>query len=292
MPIIPALRLVALLASCLLLLTSEVLAASPLVEIKDMRQPVMAGSPITYADLLKLAFPASSDEAVERQSAPVRQIDDYFEPHPLAGDLEFGSVSALTIKAQNQPLLLLRFLVTGKFESESEPGYYDVLGLFQASGPPKLLDLLDIKGWPNQFSGFWTANPVINLTPATQACMIFQEHFNSSQSYMQIRLLWVRNQRLEEILGVLPFGIKSLCETFTTRAVFWTELDEGREYPKVVARLTLKREPSPKYEDCQPGHRGFSRSYLGVWQWEPARQKYQRVGGDLDQLYKFYEEYY
>ncbi len=50
--------------------------------------------------------------------------------------------------------------------------------------------------------GFWCKNPLLNLTPATQACMIFQEHFNSSQSYLQIHLLWVRNQRLEELLGV------------------------------------------------------------------------------------------
>jgi hypothetical protein len=288
----PALRLTTLLAACLLLLAGPVLAASPLLHIKNLKQPLAAGSATTYADLLKLVFPAKGDEAEERQSAPVRQIDDYFEPHPLAGEPDLGNVSALTLKTQNQPLLLLRFFVSGKYVSESEPGHYDLLALFQTAPAPKLLDLLDIKGWPNQFSGFWSDNPVIKLTPATQACLIYQEHFNSSQGYLQIHLFWVRHQRLEDLLSVSPFGNKSLCETFATQTVFWTEPDKGREFPRVVARLTVKMEPGPVYEQCQPRRRGFTRSYRGTWRWDPARQKYHQVSGDLDQLYKWYDQYY
>ena len=123
--------------------------------------------------------------------------------------------------------------------------------------------------------------------------MVFQEHFNSSQSYLQIHLLWVRNQRLEELLDVFAFGVKGLCESFATQTVFWTEPDKGREYPKVAARLTVKMEPSPKDEDCdQNRQNGFTRSYQGTWRWDPAKQKYQQVSGDLDKLYKWYDKYY
>ena len=125
------------------------------------------------------------------------------------------------------------------------------------------------------FQGFCEENPLLDLTPTTQACMIYQEHFNSSESFLQIHLLWVRNQRLEKILGVSPYGVKALCKSFATGTVFWTEPDKGREFPKVVAKLTLKMEPSPKIEDCdKQRQRGFTRSYQGAWRWDPAKQKY------------------
>jgi hypothetical protein len=255
---------------------------------------VAAGSPTTYADLLELVFPdrpeAQKEATVERKTASVRHIDGDYEPQPLTGDPHSGSVSALPLMVQNRPLLLLNVSVTGTYKSESEPGQYDLLALFQTGPTPKLLDLVDIRSSGNQFSGFWTENPVINLTSATQACIIFQEHFNSSQSYLSIRLLWVRNQRLEELLSVSPFSSKGRCDTFSTKAVFWTVPDKDREYPRVAARLTLKMEASPA--DCEPKGRGFTRVYQGAWQWDPAKQKYHQVSGNLDRLYKFYDKYY
>ena len=53
----PGLRWAARLGVWLLLLGGQGLAASPLVEVKDLKQPVAAGSITTYADLLKLVFP-------------------------------------------------------------------------------------------------------------------------------------------------------------------------------------------------------------------------------------------
>ena len=204
----------------------------------------------------------------------------------------------MPIKDQGRPLLLLLVSATGEraeAEGDAEEQPYNLLALFQTAPTPKLLDLVDLGQGMNMgmVEGFWSKNPLLNLTPATQACMVFQEHFNSSQSYLQIHLLWVRNQRLEELLGVSPFGGRGLCESFATRTVFWTEPDKGREYPKVVARLTVKMEPSPQIEDCdKQRQRGFTRSYQGAWRWDPAKQKYHQVSGDLDQLYKWYDKYY
>jgi len=169
-----------------------------------------------------------------------------------------------------------------------------LLALFQTTPAPKLLDLVDLGQGTTMgmVEGFWTKNPLLDLTPATQACMIYQEHFNSSQSYLQIHLLWVRNQRLEELLGVSPFGMRGLCETFRSTAVFWTEPDQGREFPKVAAKLTVKMEPTPNLEECRKRQRGYTKSYQDTWRWDPAKQKYLAVSGNLDVLYKFYEKYY
>ncbi len=298
MSVKPCLRLFALL-SAWLLLAGFALAASPLLEITDLKQPVAAGSPTTYADLLKLVFPeppAGQQEAP--QTPPVRSLSDYFKAQPLTAKQGYGGVLALPIKDHGRPLLLLLVSATGEraeAEGDAEEQHFDLLALFQTAPTPKLLDLVDIgQGLiMGQNNSFWPSNPRLNLTPATQACLIYQEHFNSSQGYLPIHLLWVRNQRLEELLGVFAFGSKSFCESFATKAVFWTEPDKGREYPKVVAKLTLKMEPSPQDEDCDKNRqRGFTRSYQGAWRWDPAQQKFRQVSGDLDKLYKWYDKYY
>ena len=283
----------------LLLLAGEGLAASPLVEIKDLKQPVAAGSPTTYADLLKLVFPEPPPGQEKKpQTPPVRSLSDYFKEQPLTAKQRDGGVLALPIKAQGRPLLLLLVAATGESaEGEGVAGeqQYNLLALFQTAPAPKLLDLVDIGQMISMgmVEGFWCKNPLLDLTPGTQACMIFQEHFNSSESFLQIHLLWVRNQRLEEVLGVSPYGVKALCQSFATSTVFRTEPDKGRKYSRVVAKLTLHMEPSPKDEECEKTRqRGFTRSYLGTWQWDPAKQKYQLVAGDLDKLYKWYDKYY
>jgi hypothetical protein len=297
MPTVPALRLTILLAAWLLLLAGQGLAVSPLKEIKDVKQRVAAGSPTTYADLLRLVFPpAGKDE--EPQTPPVRNLGDYFKVQPLTAHQGYGGVLALPLKAQGRPLLLLLVSAVGEqagTEGDAEEQHFDLLALFQTVPAPKLLDLVDLgQGLiMGQNNSFWSNNPRLDLTPGTQACMVYQEHFNSSQSYLQIHLLWVRKQRLEELLGVSPFGVKALCETFATRAVFWTEPDQGREFPKVVAKLTVKMEPGPQDEEqCESKQPGFTRGYRGTWRWETAKQEYLEVSGNLDQLYKWYDKYY
>jgi hypothetical protein len=297
---LPALRLAVLFGAwLLLLLPGPGLAASPLRVIKDLKQPVAAGSRLTYADLLLLIFPApAAGVEEERQTPPVRNLGDYFKTQPLTAHQGYGGVLAVPIKARDQKLLLL--LVSAECEpaeaeGDAEGQHFDLLALFQTAPAPKLLDLLDLGQGVimGQNNSFWSSNPLLDLTPGTQACMVYQEHFNSSQSYLQIHLLWVRNQRLEELLGVSPFGVKALCETFATRTVFWTEPDWGREFPRVMAKLTVKMEPGPKDEEqCQARQPGFTRSYQGVWRFDPVKQNYQEASGNLDQLYKWYDKYY
>jgi hypothetical protein len=163
-----------------------------------------------------------------------------------------------------------------------------LLALFQTGKSPKLLDLVDIK--VDRFNGFWTEQPLLNLTPATQACLIYHHHFNSNQSYNIIRLLFVRNQRLQEILSVAPFSVTSFCLTFASQAAFRIVPDQPRTYPRVVATVTLKRKPDPP--ECKPRSDGFTRTYQGVWQWDPKKQEYRQVSGNLNKLYKWYDPYY
>jgi hypothetical protein len=286
-----------MLGAWLLLLVGSAGAVPPrLLTAENLEQPVAPGSPTTYFELLKLVFPdlkkpgGGGYEAVAGETAPVRHIDGEYEEQPLSGKLKFLVLSSLPIKAQNRPLLLVHVDVTGENQTESGPHVeeYSLLALFQTGKSPKLLGLIDILA--DRFNGFWTDKPLINLTPGTQACMIDHHHANSNQSYLIIRLLFVRNQRLEEILSVSPFSVRSRCETFTSRATFRIVPDRPRQYPRVVATVMLQRKKDPP--DCERRRPGFTRTYRGVWQWNPVKQEYRQVSGNLEKLYNWYDKYY
>jgi hypothetical protein len=291
------LRVTVLVGAWLVLLVGFAHALAPrIVDAENLDQIVAPGSPTTYFDLLKLVFPdlkkpeGKGFEAVAGETVPVRHIDREYEKQPLSGTLKFIVISSLPIKADNQPLLLVHVDVTRETpeESGSQVEEYSLLALFQTGTSPKLLDLVDIKA--DRFNGFLEERPLLNLTPGRQACLIYHHHFNSNQSYNIIRLLFVRNQRLQEILSVAPFSVTSWCETFGSQAAFRVVPDQPRLYPKVVATVTLKRKKDPP--DCQPQRSGFTRTYRGIWQWDSKKQEYSQVSGNLDRLYKWYDQYY
>ncbi len=281
----------------LALLAGAAGAVAPrIVDAEHLDQTVAPGSPTAYFDLLKLIFPdlkkpeGKGFEALAGETVPVRHIDREYEEQPLSGTLKFIVVSSLPIKADNQPLLLVHVDVTCETPEAGSPQVeeYSLLALFQTDSTPKLLDLMDIKA--DRFNGFWEESPLLKLTPATQAVLIYHHHFNSNQSYIIIRLLFVRNQRLQEILSVSPFSVTSRCETFGSQAAFRIVQSRLRPYPRVVATVTLKRKKDPP--DCQPRRPGFTRIYRGTWQWDAKKHEYRQVSGNLDELYKWYEKYY
>ena len=293
MSVILDLRLAVLSAACLLLLAGQALAASPLLKIKDLKQRVAADSPTTYTDLLKLVFPEPAPGEKEAPAGPlVRKIDnENDEVQPLKAKPSDMDIEVLPLKAQGRQLLLLMFW------AHCEEGWsFHLLGLFQTTPVPKLLDLLDLNLSMFQFSGFWPKNPRFKLTPGTEACMIEKEHLVASLSQIHYQLLWVRNQRLEVLLTVEADSAANSLETFSTKAVFWTEPDKGREFSKFVAELTLSVRPTSENpslsDETDRRPRNFTRRYRGVWRWNPAKQKYGQVSGNLDALYKFYELFY
>jgi hypothetical protein len=288
------LKVAVLLGVWLVLLAGAAAAESPrLITAENLDQAVAPDSATTYFDLLNLVFPdlkkpaGKSFEALAGETVPVRHIDREYEDQPLSGTLKFLVVSSLPIKTGNQTLLLVHVDVTRQTPGEGGP-QVEEYSLLQTGKSPKLLDLMDIKA--DRFNGFLEERPLLNLTPATQACLIYHHHFNSNQSYNIIRLLFVRNRRLQEILSVAPFSVTSRCETFGSQAAFRVIPDQPRTYPQVVATITLTRKKDPP--DCQPLRPGFTRTYRGVWQWDPKKQEYRQVSGNLDKLYKWYEPYY
>ncbi len=285
-----------LLIVSLLTLAAPALAAKPnLIDVSKLDQTVAPKSALTYFQLLQLIFtglekpPEGAIDAVAPDSVPVRHIDEEYEKQPLYGPLTFQVVSGLPYRAQNRRLFLLHLDVLG--ESPAEPGpvpEYSLLALFQLAPAPKLLDLVDIRA--DHFNGFRESAPLLNLTPATQAVLLCHSHHNSNQGYLIYRLLFVRQSRLEEILQVSTLSQQARCTTFASCASFRLRPDPARPYPKIAAKVTLTMQPDPP--DCHPRQRGYTCIFRETWRWQPGRQRYRDVSGNLNRLYKLYDNWY
>ena len=252
-------------------------------------------SAVTYFQLLRLVFPGLEPpppEAINAEApetVPVRHIDREYEAQPLSGPLKFTVLSGLPCRDQNRRLFLLHLDLLGPSPpDQGSVPEYSLLALFQLSPAPKLLDLVDIRA--DRFNGFWENTPLLNLTPTTQACMVYHSHHNSNQSYLIYRLLFVRQDHLAEILQVSTLSQQALCNTFTSTAHFRRQPDPGRPYPRVAALVTLTMQPDPP--DCHPRQCGYSRTFHETWRWQPAKQQYQNVSGNLNRLYKLYDKWY
>ena len=219
----------------------------------------------------------------------MRHLDREYAEQALSGPLKFTVLSGLPCLSQNRRLFLLHLDLLGPCPpDQGAVPEYSLLALFQLSPAPKLLDLVDIRA--DRFNGFWENAPLLNLTPATQACMLYHSHHNSNQGYLIYRLLFVRQSRLEEILQVSTLSQQAFCNTFKSTANFRLHPDSGRPYPRVVATVTLIMQPDPP--DCRPRQHGYTRTFSEIWRWQPARQHYQDVSGNLNRLYKLYDKWY
>jgi hypothetical protein len=292
----PSLSCFLLLAVWLLGLAAPALAVKPgFITAGRLDQPLAPGAAVTWFQLLQHLFPdlekpsEGAIDVVAAATVPVRHLDQDYETRPLAGPLKFQVVSGLPYKAQNRRLFLLHLDLLG--ESPAEPGSvaeYSLLALFQLDPAPRLLDLVDIRA--DRFNGFWSDAPLLNLTPATQACLIYHSHHNSNQGYLIQRLLFVRQDRLEEIAQVSTLSQQSHCLTFTSTTKFSLQPDPARAYPRVTAAVTLAIKPAPP--DCRPRQPGSTRRFRATWRWHPAKQQYQEIGGNLKQLYRLYDKWY
>jgi hypothetical protein len=268
-----------------------------MVSLSQFDKPVSPGSPTTYVDLLKLIFPdfgrtaEKGPEVLATETVPVRHINGDYTEKALEGNINFNFLVVLPIRSQGRDLLLVE--VSPDIKNDLEDGSksveeYSLLAVIHNGSPPKLIDLMDIKA--DRSAGFWSNNPVVKLNAATDAFLVYSTHHNSSQGYNTIIMLFVNENRLQEICNLFVLNCKGPCESFSSTPVFWTVPGKG-DYPKVVASIKLTMEPSPP--DCKPRIKGFTRKFRIEFGWDKKKKQYKQTTANsaaLEWLDKFYEK--
>ena len=254
-----------------------------------LRSVVRQGSTATYFDLIKMILPDLQFDATDPNSAaahrtiPIRNIEDK-EAESLEGDFSISTFGTRWTMSDGRQVLLVQLDLAAEGLNEATPyqGEASLLAAFTVDPAPKLLNVMDVK--TDRFTDFWEQQPVFQLNSQNGAFIIHNTHWNSGESYNDIRVLFLRDGRFETITSV--FLLNTLgCGAHITETPNFRALPDARKYPKLLVKVTLKKEADKA--ECSRRTAGYTKYYQGVFYWNPAKAEYEGNAPQLNALEKF-----
>ena len=215
--------------------SSEAAVSTGSSQSADLESPIQPGSRTTYIDLFRKVFPdlqsdSTHDEAaIAHRSVPIRRIDDDPKGAVLEGEIELKVFDSHWVKTAGKRLLLLRADVSAEGANEATPyeGEATLLAVFSLEPTIELLDVMDIK--TDRFTGFWGDHPVVHLNSQNDAFAMYSTHWNASESYNDLALMFVDDGR---------FKVISSLFLFNTQGRLLSRLTFGRYRPLVTSIQT------------------------------------------------------
>ena len=274
-----------LLVTALLLGAAAAVTAQSKTE-KRISDPVVPGSNIKYADLVKLLFADfSEDERTATRTIPLRHVSGDHEEISLTGHFEPDRLDALTIRDKRGPIVIVQLDLA--IDNDLSPTVYageaSILAAFRLSPRPRLVDALDIK--TDRWTEFVAAKPVLPIGRNQDAVVLVNNHFNSSQDYDIITAFFVDRNRLKPMFDMFLLNSRGCGATIDETFTFSTLPDPGKEYFKVAVKIQVKRQRDDP--NCVPRKRGYSRYYRGTYVWNRAAGEFRLTGGNLALFDKF-----
>ena len=254
-----------------------------------LRSVVRQGSTTTYFDCVKMILPDLQFDASEPNSAtahrtiPIRNIEEK-EAESLEGDFSISTFGTRWTMSDGRQVLLLQLDLTAEGLNEATPyqGEASLLAAFSLDPTPKLLDVMDVK--TDRFTDFWEQQPLFPLNSQNGAFVIHNTHWNSGESYNDIRVLFLRDGRFDTITSVFLLNTQG-CGADITETPSFRALPESRKYPKLLVKVTLKKDADKA--ECSRRTPGYTRYYQGVFSWNPVKSEYQGNARQLNALDKF-----
>jgi hypothetical protein len=168
---------------------------------------------------------------------------------------------------------------------ESIPADRNV-ALFELSPQPRLVDVVSVPGFPDDPGDYKTA---VNLNASTYAYVFEAFHSNSSQGYQGSTLLFVRGDRIEEILNVSLLSSRGYgeAESFEETVDISSQPDAGRTYRSILVKVTFKRLADEPDSPHRPLRKAYTRYYSAVYRWDSGRGRFVTASKELDALQVF-----
>jgi len=263
--------------------------------VPDLRAPIRAGSPFTYADLLRQVCPTfkiSRDHATASVSecVPIRLPggEDQLADTPDE-NASLQSVRTLDAKIPGKPQLLLMFQIKDEGDEPHQP--FD-LALFEIADKPRLLDVVEAPSTPDDTGDLWSEG-LLHLSPTADAFVFETNHSNSQQGYRSLDVFFAFGGRIQEIADVMLLSCRG-CEdgNFDENVTIATAPDPGREYNRVTFRVTLDLLPDDPGVEHPKRARRSRRLFLGNYRWDAAMKKFTDPNHALDALDPFNKKNY
>jgi hypothetical protein len=249
----------------------------------------VAGHPsVTYFDLVKQivtdlddlpAQGAKAGEPTAHTIVPYRHVEGKDAKTDPAGPVAIQLLTAYTIQADGKSRLALMIDFGPSDEAVTE---FTLLGLFDMSDRPKLLDVVEVG--TDRLTGF--AGAPLPLGHGSDLIVVDSDHFNSNEDFVGTELMFVRDDRFQLIGSLFTFD-DHLCASRRTQApAVTTHADAGRRYRQihlaVHERVTLLADRAGCSGEKIP--RPVNRTYQAVYRWNEGRKIFEVTASDLNRL--------
>ena len=244
---------------------------------------------LTYFDLMRLVVTdldraRSADDAEAHTIAPYRHIEGDGAKTDPAGAVWLADVQALETRVDGKP----RLAVLGDFgPSDGNVAEFSLLALFDLSGAPRLLDVVEVG--VDRWTGF-EDKPKRPLGDGSDLFLIDSDHNDADVSFAREELIEAHGDRFHLVAAISTFGEKDACafqiipDSKTTTAV-----DPGREKWKISVDvrvdLTLKKGWRDTCGDDKPP-KPFSKRFQATFRWDAKAGRFTTDSQALGQLAK------
>jgi hypothetical protein len=255
----------------------------------ELRQTVMAGSKYSYADLLRKVFPnlkvnkAEPEAATASKSVSIRPVNRDEKPFECTSDVKISDVRRIDLHAVGQRQVVLMFTLD---HDDGTVGASD-LALFDVSGNPKLLDIVEAPSFPDDHGWLTSDSGPLHINEATDAFVMYTQHHNSSESYENYTPIFVDNGKFKTIDSFDLLSCNDYNDAFQERIAFSTAPDPERRYNKVLARVTVEVLPDPPDQKPRRRTKKSVRSYTAEYRWDTAKGEYAPASTQLPRLAEF-----
>jgi hypothetical protein len=243
--------------------------------IDDFSRPVKENPNVTYDNLIALVFPKIGENT--RKSIPLDNIFGDYKAKIYEGNLQIGYARAVRVNAGGRRQLLLLINLSGYGSEDFLWQEMNVLALFEAEDAPKLIDAVDVQG--DKLAFFSEQQPILNISPHTDAFLIANHHFNAGESFTNLTLISAVKNRLKIVLGDIQ-TLKTESGSgisFERKASLKVVPNAGRNYRLVT--IDLKYVKHPDGEECERPARGFTKFTRYRYRWDKKRGEYLRLRG-------------
>lgn len=257
---------------------------------KDLSSTV-TGTKTTYLELVRKILPDlqidpnDADVAMAHKTIPFKHLSEKTPPAALEGDIKLNFFQPLWIKSDGRRVLLLELNLSAEDANQGTnyEGEADIVAAFTIQPAIRVLDVLDVK--TDRFSGFWEKPSVLQLTSQSDAFLVSSSHSNAGESYNDLTVLFLNNDRIETITNIFLFDTQGCGATFTETPSFRVLPGPTPKYPSVLVTVTVKKDADSK--DCDRPTRGYVKAYQALYRWNAAKAKYQTTSRQLAALDKF-----
>jgi hypothetical protein len=249
----------------------------------DVTDAVPGHAGLSYFDVARLIVPdlaKTDDGASGHKVVPFRHIEGKDMLAPPSDPITLGVAPIQAIAIPGQPNRLLVMVDLGGSDGNVEEA--ELLGLFDLSGKPTLLDVVEVGN--DRWTAIDTAHAPPMLAAGAPLLVVDSGHSNSNESYDEQEMIFLRNGRFQLIDTLFTYN-ESLCGYDHTQEPTYAIVPAPGPYRsfRLSVRETVKHNDDQCGDDAKIPPASV-RAYSGTYVWNAARGRFVTTSAQLKAL--------